>query len=253
MSGDEATDAARIATGGLSRWGFAEPGALRDQLTAAALAGLKTTTASLLVEYEIDGEAVPVVGQVDVLVDSDERDVAIVETVGVRIARLADVDDRHAIDEGEGYVGRGRVPGGPRAVLERVPGQDPERAGRPGVGAHGRHADRPRAVPDRGAPGRRAALTRSAALAAGQALAARYGLRSGTPVVLKDGSNLLVHLAPAPVVLRIASFTALIRGDPLPWLEREVVLVTYLASVGAAVMPPSDSSRRGRTWWTAGR
>lgn len=104
MSADEVTDTARVATGGLSRWGFAEPGALRDQLTAAALAGLKTTTASLLVEYEIDGEAVPVVGQVDVLVDSDERDVAIVETVGVRIARLADVDDQHAIDEGEGYV-----------------------------------------------------------------------------------------------------------------------------------------------------
>ena len=49
-----------------------------------------------------------------------------------------------------------------------------------------------------------------------------------------------MHLAPAPVVLRIASFTALIRGTPLPWLEREVALVTYLASVGAAVMPPSD-------------
>ncbi len=49
-----------------------------------------------------------------------------------------------------------------------------------------------------------------------------------------------MHLAPAPVVLRIAAFTALIRVDPLPWLEREVALVTYLASVGASVMPPSD-------------
>lgn len=104
MSGDGATDAARVATGALSRWGFAEPGPLRDELTAAALAGLKTTTASLLVEYEIDGEAVPVAGQIDVLVDSGERDVAIVETLGVRIARLADVDDQHAIDEGEGYA-----------------------------------------------------------------------------------------------------------------------------------------------------
>lgn len=60
------------------------------------------------------------------------------------------------------------------------------------------------------------------------------------PVVLKDGSNLLVHLAPAPVVLRIATLTALIRDDPSPWLEREVSLVSYLASVGAPVMPPSD-------------
>jgi uncharacterized protein YhfF len=30
--------------------------------------------------------------------------VAIIETVESRIVRLADVDDRHAIDEGEGYA-----------------------------------------------------------------------------------------------------------------------------------------------------
>ncbi len=89
---------------GSSRWGFADPGPLRDELTAAALAGIKTTTASLLVEYEIDGDAVPVAGQVDVLIDSDGRDVAVVETIACRIARLADVDDQHAIDEGEGYA-----------------------------------------------------------------------------------------------------------------------------------------------------
>jgi hypothetical protein len=57
---------------------------------------------------------------------------------------------------------------------------------------------------------------------------------------MKDGSNLVVHLAPAPVVVRVATFTARIRVEALPWLRREVELVTYLASVGAAVMPPSD-------------
>ena len=92
-------DSARLA-----RWGFAEPGPLRDELTALALAGDKSTTASLLVEYEIDGEALPVAGQLDVLVDSEGRDIAIVETLSCRIARLADVDDQHAIDEGEGYA-----------------------------------------------------------------------------------------------------------------------------------------------------
>ena len=102
MSG--ADDAVLGDRAGLSRWGFADPGSLRDELTAAALAGAKTTTASLLVEYEIDGESVPVADQVDVLIDSEERDVAIVQTISVRIARLADVDDRHAIDEGEGYA-----------------------------------------------------------------------------------------------------------------------------------------------------
>jgi uncharacterized protein YhfF len=89
---------------GLPRWGFAEPGPLRDELTAFALAGTKTMTASLLVDYAIDGDTVPVAGQLDVLVDSDGRDIAIVETISCRIARLADVDDQHAIDEGEGYA-----------------------------------------------------------------------------------------------------------------------------------------------------
>jgi hypothetical protein len=78
------------------------------------------------------------------------------------------------------------------------------------------------------------------ALDAAARLALDHGLPHDELTVLKDGSNLLVHLAPSPVVLRIASFTGLIRGDPLPWLEREISLVSYLASVGASVMPPSD-------------
>jgi uncharacterized protein YhfF len=88
----------------LQKWGFAEPGPLRDELTALALAGTKTTTASLLVEYPLLGETVPVAGQLDVLIDSEERPVAIVENLSVRTVRLADVDDQHAIDEGEGYA-----------------------------------------------------------------------------------------------------------------------------------------------------
>ena len=88
----------------LTTWGFAFPGPLRDELTALALAGTKTTTAGLLVEYEIEGAAVPTAGQREVLVDSNDQPVAVVETVSARIARLADVDDEHAIDEGEGYA-----------------------------------------------------------------------------------------------------------------------------------------------------
>ena len=88
----------------LPRWGFAFPGPLRDELTALALAGTKTTTAGLLVEFELDGEAVPQPGDLSLLVDSAEEPVAVLETETSRVARLADVDDRHAIDEGEGYA-----------------------------------------------------------------------------------------------------------------------------------------------------
>jgi uncharacterized protein YhfF len=85
-------------------WGFADPGPLREELTALALAGAKTTTASLYLEFEMDSESIPVSGQRDTLVDSSDRPVAIVETISVRVVRLADMDDQHAIDEGEGYA-----------------------------------------------------------------------------------------------------------------------------------------------------
>ncbi len=88
----------------MARWGFADPGPLREELTALALAGTKTTTASLLVDFEMEGEALPVPGQRDLLIDSEDRPVAVVETLSVRVCRLADVDDQHAIDEGEGYT-----------------------------------------------------------------------------------------------------------------------------------------------------
>jgi len=88
----------------MERWGFADPGPLRDELTALALAGTKTTTASLYLEYEVEGETLAAPGQRDLLVDSSGRPVAIVETLSIRVVRLADVDDQHAIDEGEGYA-----------------------------------------------------------------------------------------------------------------------------------------------------
>jgi Ser/Thr protein kinase RdoA (MazF antagonist) len=76
-------------------------------------------------------------------------------------------------------------------------------------------------------------------LAAALALGRFHGIVTQEPVVLKDGSNVVVHLAPAPVVVRVATLTARIRRDPTPWLEREVALVTALAAAGAAVMRPS--------------
>jgi len=87
----------------LHTWGFGDPGPLRDELTALALSGAKTTTASLLADFEMEGEELPKEGQRDVLVDSAGRPIAVVETISCRVCRLADVDDQHAIDEGEGY------------------------------------------------------------------------------------------------------------------------------------------------------
>ncbi|MDI6103732.1 ASCH domain-containing protein [Actinoplanes sp. NEAU-A12] len=86
----------------LPRMEFAFPGPLRDQLVAAVLSGAKTTTSGLLLEYERDDEKLPEAGERLVVVDSGDRPVGVIELTEVRVVRLADVDLRHAIDEGEG-------------------------------------------------------------------------------------------------------------------------------------------------------
>jgi uncharacterized protein YhfF len=83
---------------------FAFPGALRDRLMAAVLSGQKTATASLRQEYEPHGpERLPEVGERAVVVDSDERPVAVIETTDVRVVRAGEVDEQFARDEGEGF------------------------------------------------------------------------------------------------------------------------------------------------------
>lgn len=83
---------------------FAFPGPLRDQLVAAIVAGAKTTTTGLTADYEHEGAPLPRPGDRAVVVDSAGEPVTVIETVAVRVIRLADVDLAHALAEGEGYT-----------------------------------------------------------------------------------------------------------------------------------------------------
>ena len=82
---------------------FGFPGPLRDRLVAAILSGVKTSTTGLLEEYRREGEPVEEVGVREVVLDSDGRGVAVIETTEVEVKRLGDVDLPFAIDEGEGF------------------------------------------------------------------------------------------------------------------------------------------------------
>lgn len=57
-----------------------------------------------MIEYEEEVEPLPCVGAHSVLVDSDERPVAVLVTTAVDVIPLGKVTDRYAIDEGEGDV-----------------------------------------------------------------------------------------------------------------------------------------------------
>jgi uncharacterized protein YhfF len=76
---------------------------LRDQLIEAILAGTKTSTTSLKLEYEHQHVSLPRVGDRSALIDSQGQLVAVLETTSVRVVPLAEVDLAHARDEGEGY------------------------------------------------------------------------------------------------------------------------------------------------------
>lgn len=77
------------------------------------------------------------------------------------------------------------------------------------------------------------------ALAAVRAVALAHSVACEDAVVLAAGSNLLVHLKPAPVIARVMTGTAMLHGDIETWLAREVAVGVFLGDRGLAV-PPSD-------------
>ena len=66
------------------------------------------------------------------------------------------------------------------------------------------------------------------AVAAARAVALAHGVPCEDAVALAGGSNVLVHLRPAPVVARVMTGTALLHDDPERWLAREVAVGTFL-------------------------
>ena len=75
------------------------------------------------------------------------------------------------------------------------------------------------------------------ALAAAGTVASACGLNRGEAAVIHSGSNVLVHLRPAPVVARVMTGTVALHDDPRKWLEREISVLEFLAPSGLAVSP----------------
>ena len=78
------------------------------------------------------------------------------------------------------------------------------------------------------------------AVAAALAVSRNLGLRcNDEPEVIADGSNVLVHLVPSPVVARVATTTALVRKPAEHWLALDLDIAGYLAARNFPVVPPS--------------
>jgi uncharacterized protein YhfF len=83
-------------------WGFGDSPEMADELGLLVVQGIKTATCSLLWEYEAEGEAMPQVGELSIIVDGAGRPLCIIETVEVELRAYNDVDAQFAYDEGEG-------------------------------------------------------------------------------------------------------------------------------------------------------
>jgi hypothetical protein len=83
------------------------------------------------------------------------------------------------------------------------------------------------------------------AIRAAVSYAAAHGVRAADPAVLKNGSNVLVHLRPSPVVARAAGTTGLVRTPVADWFSRELSVVDHLLARGVPVVAPSADLPRG--------
>lgn len=85
------------------------------------------------------------------------------------------------------------------------------------------------------------ASTVSRAVEAASAIAAAQGLRVIDAVPVGTGSNVIVHLRPAPVVARVMTGTVVLHRDPRAWLKRELDVGRFLAGRAPVVAPTEEA------------
>lgn len=81
---------------------FGDSVEMANELLALVLEGTKRATAGSVAEYEAEGEALPQVGDLEIVTDGSMRPRAVLQLTDVRVGPLSSVDDRFAYDEGEG-------------------------------------------------------------------------------------------------------------------------------------------------------
>ena len=83
-------------------WSFGADADQADALLRLVLDGTKTATASAQWDYDHEGEPVPQVGNLSILLDGAGHPRALVETTQVDVVPFDQVDEEHARLEGEG-------------------------------------------------------------------------------------------------------------------------------------------------------
>ncbi|MEC2072579.1 ASCH domain-containing protein [Alkalihalophilus marmarensis] len=85
-----------------SAWAFGDSKKMADELALLVVEGVKTATASNFTLYELENEALPQVGQLNIILNGEGDAVAIVETTSVEVVPFDEVTEEQAYLEGEG-------------------------------------------------------------------------------------------------------------------------------------------------------
>ncbi|MGW8251230.1 MAG: ASCH domain-containing protein [Anaerolineales bacterium] len=83
-------------------WSFGNSPEMADTLGSLVLQRVKNATCSMLWGYESDGEPLPQLGELSIILDGDDNPLCIIETVEVEVKPMNDVDEKFAYEEGEG-------------------------------------------------------------------------------------------------------------------------------------------------------
>ena len=81
---------------------FGDSPELSQELLALVREGRKAATASLVWEWEAEGQTLPVPGDVEIVLDWDQNPVMIIEYTTVDVKPFSEVTADFAFDEGEG-------------------------------------------------------------------------------------------------------------------------------------------------------
>lgn len=80
-------------------WAFGETPEVADRLADEVVAGTKTTTTSLLWQYEAEDAPLPEQGELGIVLDGSDSPRALILTTDVRVMPFAEVDEAHALGE----------------------------------------------------------------------------------------------------------------------------------------------------------
>jgi len=83
-------------------WSFGDTPEMADKLLALVSAGKKTATTGLYQEYVNDGEPLPIVGELSIILDGGGLPQALVREAEVVVTRFGDITPQQAAAEGEG-------------------------------------------------------------------------------------------------------------------------------------------------------